>query len=197
MIKRIRTLVGVGAALACVMGLQTVAVAQTTTPGPSDPQIVGIVVAANQIDIDYAKLALSKSKNKAVRDFAQQMVTDHSAVQKSVFDLGAKLKVTPADSDTSKSLKAQAHETTVRLKALEGSAFDKAYIENEVAFHKAVIGAVSTVLIPNAKNGELKSALQGAVPLFQGHMEHAQTALTHLDGAKSSSSSQHKTHSGK
>jgi putative membrane protein len=66
------------------------------------------VVAANQIDIDYAKLATSKSKNKQIRAFAQRMVTDHSALQKSVFDLGAKLNVTPAESDTSKSLKAGA-----------------------------------------------------------------------------------------
>src|SRR5262245_43773587 len=77
---------------------------------PSDPQIVGIVVAADQIDIDYAKLALSKTKNKQVRDFAQQMITDHSAVSNSVLGLAAKLSVTPADSDTSNSLKAQAQQ---------------------------------------------------------------------------------------
>src|SRR5580765_8116083 len=71
---------------------------------PSDPQIVGIVVAADQIDIDYAKLAMSKTKNKQVRDFAQQMITDHSTVSQSVFGLAAKLSVTPADSDTSNSL---------------------------------------------------------------------------------------------
>ena len=54
---------------------------------PSDPQIVGIVIAADDIDINYAKIALKKSKEKGVRDFAQQMVTDHSAVQKSVREL--------------------------------------------------------------------------------------------------------------
>jgi putative membrane protein len=151
---------------------------------PSDPQIVGIVVTANQIDIDHGKLALSKSKNQEVRDFAQQMVTDHSAVQKSVFDLGAKLKVTPAGSDTSKSLKSQASETTEKLKVLNGKAFDDAYIDNEVAYHKAVINAVSSVLIPNAQNAELKSALQGAAPLFQGHLEHAQKVQANLEGSK-------------
>lgn len=141
---------------------------------PTDPQIVGIVVTANQIDIDYANLALSKSKDKATREFAQQMVTDHSALQKAVSDLGAKLKVTPADSDTSKSLKAQAADTTKKLRALKGKAFDKAYIENEIAFHKAVMEANLTVLIPNAQNAELKSALTNAQTLFQGHLQHAQ-----------------------
>ncbi|HKO19173.1 MAG TPA: DUF4142 domain-containing protein [Acidobacteriaceae bacterium] len=155
-------------AIACAV---PVAFAQTT---PTDPQIVGIVVTANQIDIDHAKLALSKTHNPQIREFAQQMVTDHSAVLKSVNNLAAKLHVTPADSDTRSSLKKQADETTAHLKSLSGAEFDKAYVDAEVAYHQAVIQEVSSVLIPDAKNAELKSALQGAAPLFQGHLEHAQ-----------------------
>src|SRR6185437_6738657 len=83
---------------------------------PTDPQIVGIVLAANQIDIDHGKLAVSRGSSQQVRDFAQQMITDHTAVQKTVMDLGAKLHVTPADSATSESLKKQAAETTAKLK---------------------------------------------------------------------------------
>lgn len=157
-------------ALVSVVAFSAPAQAQTA---PTDPQIVGIVVAANQIDIDYAKYALTKSKTKQVRELAQQMVDDHSALQKSVFALGAKLKVTPADSDTSKALKTQAKETTKKLHAANGKAFDTAYIDNEIAYHQAVIDTVNKVLIPNAKNAELKSALNSAVPLFQGHLEHA------------------------
>jgi putative membrane protein len=159
---------------------------------PTDPQIVGIVVAANQIDIDYGKLALSKSKNKEIRDFAQQMVTDHSALQKSVFDLGAKLKVKPEDSDTSKSLKSQSEDTTRKLKPLKGKAFDKAYIDNEVAFHKAVMNANSSVLIPNAQNAELKAALQGAQLLFQGHLEHAEKVQAALEGSGKTADPKHR-----
>ncbi len=140
---------------------------------PTDANIGAIVLAANQIDIDYAKLALSKSQNADVRAFAEQMVTDHSAVQKSVVELAGKLHLTPVDNDTSNGLKKQSVETTAKLKSLSGSAFDKAYVDNEVAYHKAVTDAVSTVLIPNAQNGELKSALEGANPLFLGHLEHA------------------------
>jgi putative membrane protein len=158
-------------ALSGAMSLVATATAQST---PTDPQIVGIVVTANQIDIDTAKLALAKTHNPQVRDFAQQMVTDHSALQKSVADLGAKLHVTPANSDTSASLKKQAADTSAHLKTLNGAAFDKAYIDREVDYHKAVINEVSTVLIPDAQNAELKGALTGAAPLFQGHLEHAE-----------------------
>jgi len=149
---------------------------------PSDPQIVGIVVAADQIDIDYAKLAMSKTKNKQIRDFAQQMITDHSTVSQSVFGLAAKLSVTPADSDTSNSLKAQAQQMTQKLQSLKGKAFEKAYIDNEVAYHQAVVNATKTVLVPSAQNAELKSALQGAVPLFEGHLQHAQRVQSAIEG---------------
>jgi putative membrane protein len=171
----------VATALAAVMLAAMPGAAQTT---PTDPQIVGIVVAANQIDIETAKLALTKTKNQQVKDFAQQMITDHTALQKSVSDLGAKLHVTPANSETSASLKKQAAETNAKLKGLSGAAFDKAYIDREVDYHQAVIKEVSTVLIPDAQNAELKSALMGAAPLFQGHLEHAQHLQSTLGSSK-------------
>lgn len=141
--------------------------------GPTDAQIVGIVLAADTIDVDYGKIALSRSKDKGVRDFAQRMITDHSAVQKSVVDLAAKLGVVGADSPTSEGLKKGAVGITAQLMALKGKAFDKFYIDNEVGYHKTVTDAVEAVLIPNAQNAELKAALQGAQPLFLKHLEHA------------------------
>src|SRR3954453_1863092 len=104
--------------LAALVALAAFANQQANGTAPTDPQIVGIVVAANQIDIDSGRLALTKAKSQEVRDFAQQMVTDHTALQKSVSDLGAKLNVTPEDSDTSRSLKSQAEQTTKKLQAL-------------------------------------------------------------------------------
>jgi putative membrane protein len=144
---------------------------------------VGIVTTADQIDINYAKLAMSKTNDQQVRDFAQQMITDHSSVQKSVNELAAKLNVTPADSSTSNSLNAQAQQTMQKLEGLKGKAFDKAYIDNEVAYHQAVINATKTVLIPNAQNAELKSALQGAAPLFEGHLQHAERVQSAIEGS--------------
>ena len=166
-------------AMACIG-----AKANTQGAGPSDPQIVGIVVAADNIDIDYAKLAISKTKDKQVRDFAQQMITDHSSVQKSVNELATKLNVSPADSDTSNSLKAQAQQMTQKLQGLRGKQFDRAYIDNEVAYHEAVINATKNVLIPSAQNAELKSALQGAEPLFEGHLQHAERVQSAIEGGK-------------
>ena len=150
---------------------------------PSDPQIVGVVQTANQIDIDQAKLA-KKTSNPQVKEFANQMISDHTNLMNSVNDLAKKLGVTPEDSDTSKQQKQQAADETKKLRSLRSKAFDKEYASHEVAFHQTVIDAAKNTLIPNAKNAELKSALEGAAPLLQGHLEHAQQLERSLGGGK-------------
>jgi putative membrane protein len=158
---------------------------------PSDPQIVGVVSAADQIDINEAKLALKKTKNDQVKQFAQQMVDDHTKLQKSVDDLAKKLKVKAEPSDISKSLHAADAKEMKKLRGLHGKAFDKAYIDHEVAYHQQVIDAASKVLIPNAKNPELKSALEGAAPLLQGHLDHAKQIQSSMGGSASAGTHKH------
>jgi putative membrane protein len=175
--KIAKTLTLSALALLVTLGL----VVESKAQQPSDANIGAIVLAANQIDIDYAKIALTKSKNKEVRDFAQLMITDHEAVLKSVIELAGKLGLTPVENETSKSLKDNSVETTAKLKALKGKAFDKFYIDNEVAYHNLVTDAVSGVLIPSAQNPQLKSALEGAQPLLVGHLEHARNVQATVD----------------
>src|SRR2546423_9336648 len=91
--------------------------------GPSDPQIAGIVVTADQIDIDAGKLAKSHTKNKEVSKFAQLMITDHTAVNKQAGALAKKLRGKPEDSSTSQRLKTGAAAKPKNLKGLEGAGF--------------------------------------------------------------------------
>jgi putative membrane protein len=140
---------------------------------PNDAQIAGIVVVANTVDIEAGRQAESKSHNDAVKAFAKQMVTDHTAVNQQATSLVQKLNVTPQDSATSKSLKDGGAATLAKLAKLDGRAFDKAYVDNEVGYHEAVIGAVDKVLIPNAKNAELKATLVKVRPALVAHLEHA------------------------
>jgi putative membrane protein len=139
----------------------------------NDAQIASIVVTANQVDIDAGKLATSKSTNDDIKAFARLMVTDHTAVNKSATDLAAKLKVTPQDNATSHSLKADGEKHITHLKTLKGPAFDRAYIDREVAYHQQVIDALDKTLIPGASNGELKALLVKVRPAFVAHLEHA------------------------
>jgi putative membrane protein len=148
--------------------------------GPSDPQIAGIVAAANQVDVDAGKLAKSRSKNKEVRGFANQMITDHTAVNKQAAALVKKLHVKPVDSDTSKSLKSGGKENIANLKKLKGAAFDKAYVDHEVAYHQAVLDAIDKTLIPNAQNAELKGLIEKVRPAIAAHLEHAKMLQSEL-----------------
>ena len=141
---------------------------------PTDPQIAHIAYTAGVIDVAAAKQALARSKNKDVRAFAEDMVRDHEAVNKQALDLVKKLKVSPEDNDTSRSLTRQASEKKVELSKLSGAAFDRAYVANEVAYHKTVNGALETLLIPSVSNAELKSLLQTGLKVFQGHEQHAE-----------------------
>lgn len=148
---------------------------------PSDAQIASIVVTANQVDINAGKLAESKAHAKDVKAFGKQMVTDHTGVNKQAVALVTKLKVKPEDNDTSKSLKAGGEKNIAHLKQLKGAAFDKAYIDNEVTYHEAVIDAIDKTLIPNAQNAELKALLVDSRPAFVAHLEHAKTLQSAMD----------------
>lgn len=166
------------AALAFLVLVSAAPSAQTVKP--TDPQIAHIAYTAGVLDIEAAKLALSKSKDKDVREFAEGMVRDHEAVNKQALDLVKKLKVTPQDNDTSKALSKAAAQQREKLAALNGAAFDKAYMQNEVDYHKQVNGALKTLLIPSATNAELKSLLETGLKLFEGHQQHAEQVAAKL-----------------
>jgi putative membrane protein len=165
-------------ALAALCLLNSAAFAQGAKP--TDPQIAHIAYTAGQLDIAAAKQALDKSKNKDVRAFADDMVRDHEAVNKQALDLVKKLKVTPEDNETSKALTKQAADKRAELAKLSGATFDKAYVANEVAYHKTVNGALEKTLIPSSSNGELKSLLQTGLKIFQGHEQHAEHVAAEL-----------------
>jgi putative membrane protein len=150
----------------------------------NDAQIASIVVTANQVDIDAGKLATAQATNPEVKKFAQLMVTDHTGVNKSAVDLATRLKVTPEDNPTSKSLKSGGDDNVATLKTLKGAAFDKAYVDHEVAYHQQVLDAVDKTLIPGAKNAELKALLVKVRPAFVAHLEHAKHVQSLLANTK-------------
>jgi len=161
-------------------GLLMAPIAGVSAQGINDAQIASIVVTANQVDIDAGKLATTQASNPEVKKFAQLMVTDHTGVNKQAVDLVTKLGVKPEDNPTAQSLKAGGEANIKKLKGLKGAAFDKAYIDNEVAYHQAVLDAVDKTLIPSAQNAELKALLVKVRPAFMAHLEHAKKVQSSL-----------------
>jgi putative membrane protein len=161
-------------ALAALALMLTPVAADAQSAKLTDPQIAHIAYTAGNIDVKAGELAVKKTKSKEVLEFAKDMVRDHKAVNDKALALVKKLNVTPQDNDISKSLVKNAKEKEAALSKLEGKAFDKAYIDNEVAYHKAVNAALKDTLIPSASNAELKDLLGVALKIFEGHLQHAE-----------------------
>ena len=149
---------------------------------PTDPQIAAIVVTANQVDIDAGRLAEQKAHGAEVKAFAQRMVTDHTGVNQAAVSLAQKLHLTPQSNPTSESLAEGGKQNIAKLSGLSGEAFDKAYIDHEVAYHESVLDAMDKVLIPGAQNAELKALLVKVRPAFVDHLQHAKMLQSTLAG---------------
>lgn len=165
------------------MAASKAAVPQAEQPAPTpltDANIAAIVVAANSIDVENGKLAIERATDAEIRKFAQTMITDHTGVNKAAVDLVTRLKVTPVESPTSSALVASANETRASLATRSRSDFDRAYIANEVAYHRAVLSAVDDALIPSAQNAELRSLLVSVRPAFVAHLQHAESLQQRL-----------------
>jgi len=149
--------------------------AAAATPSLGDPQIAHVAVTSNSIDSAAGAAAASKARNAQVRDFAQQMVRDHGAVNKQAAALAQKLNHTPADNDVSRQLQQGAERARSDLNAKTGAEFDRAYIEHEVQYHQSVLDALDKTLIPGAQNAELKALLQQVRPNVAAHLERARS----------------------
>ena len=138
-----------------------------------DPTIVAIFDAANTWDIETGSLAEKKASSKEVRDFGHMIARDHRMVRQQGRDLAKKLGVTPTPPKDFAMVKD--HEAAMKkLESLNGKEFDKAFLAHEVAFHKAVIDAVTTTLLPAIQNAELKDLVVKVAPAFQAHMAAAE-----------------------
>ena len=168
-----KTLLGAALAVPVILFAQ----AKPSAPAIDDAAIVGIFDIANTWDIATGSLASTKAASKEVKDFGAMLARDHKVVQDSGRALAAKLKVTPTPVPADFPLKVQHEAAMKKLQGLTGAEFDKAFLEHEVAYHKAVIDAINTTLIPAIKSGELKALVQKIAPAFVAHQVAAEQLL--------------------
>jgi putative membrane protein len=172
--------------LAIALLIPTLGIAADDKTNLNDAQIAAIVVAANQVDIDAGKAAQSKSSNSEVKAFAHRMIGDHTDVNKQATVLVTKLKVTPEENAISKGLKSDGKINLDRISKLDGKPYDKAYIAQEIVFHKQVLDVIDNKLLPNAKNEELKALLVKVRPTVAAHLEHAEKIQPVVDQTRES-----------
>jgi putative membrane protein len=175
-IRHGRTGYVVGAAFAALAAFAPLDAAAAQAAKLDDPTIIAIFDAANTWDIETGALAASKGTTKEVRDFGVMLERDHTAVRQQGRDLVKKLGVHPTPPKDF--AMAKDHDAAIEsLRAKEGKAFDRAFLEHEVAFHKAVLDAVTTTLLPALKNEEARALVTKVAPAFQAHMAGAQNLL--------------------
>jgi len=166
-------------ALATVSCSKTQQTSETTPPESTaqasitDPDIVAIFVAANDADIKNGEQAKSRARSQRVKDFADRMIQDHTAAKNEATRLAETLSLTAQDNETSRSIVSTNDAMRDSLGKLQGTDYDKAYVDNEVAVHEQVLDALDHTLIPNAQNAELKTLLERVRPTIQSHLDHA------------------------
>ena len=168
-------------AAAAAMPMAPTDTAKPAAAALNDAQIAHIAVTANSLDSAAGVMAKQKGSAKSVKDFAQTMIDDHSAVNKQAVALATKLNVTPEDNDVSRSLKSSADASTANLTGKTGADFDKGYIDNEVTYHQTVLDALDKSLIPGAQNAELKALLEKVRPSIAAHLARAKDIQTALN----------------
>jgi putative membrane protein len=151
-----------------------------------DATIVAIFDGANTADIETGDLAAQRGNSKEVRQLGAMFARDHRMVRQQGRDLAKKLGVTPTPPKGDKSAEDLA-KTMSTLRSKSGADFDKAYLEHEVAFHKAVLDAIDQQLMPAIQNEELKALVEKVAPAFKAHMLAAQALDKKLFGEQASS----------
>ncbi len=147
----------------------------------NDLEIAHVAYTADNIDIRYAKIALEKSNDTKVREFAQTMIRDHEAVNEQALALLAKLGAEAQDNFLSQKLNSDADTIASELNGLAGAEFDKRYAENELAYHKAVNDLVENTFIPNIENAEVKDLFKAGLEIFKVHEGHAEMMVKSLN----------------
>ena len=177
----------VAAAVSTATGTATGTATATAARAPDAPRlddatIVAIFDAANTADIETGALAAERGASAEVREFGGMLVVAHRQVRQQGRDLARKLGVTPTPPADSASA-VQHAAAMARLRTLHGAEFDRAVLQHEVAFHKAVLDAVTGTLLPAIRNDELRALVVKVGPAFEAHMIGARNLERRLAGA--------------
>jgi putative membrane protein len=170
--------------VACLLSVALVAVSACPKPHlgeqqaerPSDGNIAAMFLAANNTDVSYAQVALSNGRTStpAVLAFASRMLSDHAGLNQAATQIFMRSGIVPEDNVASLDFRDESAAKRDTLRELHGAPFDSAYIANEVRYHTRLLAVIDTVLIPSARNPDLKSLMAGARPAVAAHLEHAQ-----------------------
>ncbi len=161
------------------------AAAPPAAPAPApltDANIAALLDEANAGDSAGGNIASTKGTNAQVKEFGRLMMHDHHALRKAGQDLAKKLNLTPAP-PAGDTLPAAAQRMADKMNAdPKGPAWDKSYIDNEVAVHQSVMSLLQTAQ-GAATDTSLKALITKAIPNIDAHLKKAQDIQSKLNSA--------------
>ena len=140
-----------------------------TTGKMTDADVVAVVQAAHEGEIQHGQAASSKASADEVRAFAQMMVADHTGASNRISRIG----IAPSDNQTSQGLRDNARRTLESLNTYGGTEFDRQYMQNQIDVHQWVLTALDNSLIPGARNLELREQLTSMRANVAMHLQRA------------------------
>lgn len=173
-------------ALLAAAGCAPAAMEGAMAPGGvmlSDPNVAAIASASNQFEIQTSQVALQRSQNQQVRQFAQHMITDHTALEQRMQQLLSAKGMAPQDNEISTQLKTNTAATVQSLSARSGADLDRAYMQAQVASHQWTLTSLDNTLIPATRDRDMRAMLQGqARPSVAQHLQQGQQIQSSLGG---------------
>ena len=150
----------------------------------SQSNVVAIILAANNTDLSYARLVPARARSPEVKAFAQRMLTDHTLLNSRINDISTRDRITAEDDAISLDFRDHSAARRDILRELEGARFDSTYIANEIQYHQELLDAISGVLIPSTKAGELRDFVTSLRPAVSAHLAHAEQIRASLASRK-------------
>lgn len=149
-------------------------------PAPADAEIAAIAMAANRGSIEEAELARSSAASQAVRDFASMMVQHHTEALDQERAWAANASVSPMENDSSRALTRNSEQSVSALRQYSGAAFDRAYMQRQIAMHRYLLSGIDQVLLPRATDPTLRAHLEQIRGGVQSHLTEAQRIMSGL-----------------
>jgi putative membrane protein len=143
------------------------------------PDIAGVMTVANEGEVKQAQAALPHLTTQQARDFANMMITDHTAALNSARDVFARNNIAARDTNMEAASLKSTSDTLVKSLRDTMSNADRTYIQSQVTVHQDLLNRLDTKLIP-ASSGELRTLLQTQRMSVANHLDHARQILTTL-----------------
>lgn len=147
----------------------------------SEGEIVATLAASDRGEISQGNYARSRAIRAEVREYARSMVSMHTQASARLMDLARRLGIASTECEESRQVTADGAAAQQRLARLRGAAFDRAYMDAQVAAHSRALDVIDRALLPAVSSPEMRTALQGDVrPMVAAHLARARALRERL-----------------